>query len=181
MGTEWYCVQCVSDDDCGLGGTCDTNTFSCSGGTVAPTDACEKDSDCDAGITEFDLACDTQTGYCYDAKGKCDGVTAFCKGGGECLNLLDVLTGGGGGLPSDFPGMMGGGGGATLPGYCECESSGGGLEGLFGGLLGGGDGPCGEATCLPLGDVLGFGGGVGGGGTEEGVSVCFDLGDLLGN
>ncbi|MBI03219.1 MAG: hypothetical protein CL468_04215, partial [Acidimicrobiaceae bacterium] len=161
LGNERYCVQCVSDEDCGLGGTCDTVSLSCSGGFgLTPPEPCIQQSDCDAGITDYDLKCDQQSGLCIDSKGKCDNVTAFCKGGGECVDLMEVLTDGGGGQP--IPGGMGGGG-ATLPGYCECEG-GGGLEDLFGGLLGGGNEVCGDGICLALGDVLSFAGGGGGGG-----------------
>ncbi|MEE2779792.1 MAG: hypothetical protein VYE15_04655 [Myxococcota bacterium] len=185
VGEEWYCVQCTSDEDCGLGGTCDTATYSCSGGTVSAEEPCTTDADCDAGITDYNLKCDAATGYCHDTSGKCDDVTAFCKGGGECLSLLDALMGGagggGGGIPPEFPGMTGTG--STLPGYCKCDSSGG-LEDFFGGFLpgggGGGTDVCGDAICLNLGDVLGFagGGGGGGGGGGDETSVCFDLGGL---
>lgn len=152
VGGEFYCVQCNQDSDCGLGGTCNTATYSCEGGTVTPTDACTSDADCDPGLTGYDLACDTGSGYCYDKNGGCDDVTAFCKGGGDCLDLLSALMGGGGGVPGGLPGMPGGG--MTLPGLCPCSIP----------FL---DPSCGDATCLPLGQILGTGSG-----TE---SYCFSL------
>jgi Cys-rich repeat protein len=153
VGGEIYCVQCTTDEHCGLGGVCNTATYSCEGGTVTPTDACESDADCDPGLTGFDLACETSTGYCYDKNGGCDGITAFCKGGGECLDLLSAFMGGGGGLPGGgLPGMPGGG--MTLPGLCPCDIP----------FI---DPNCGSAICLPLGDITGGGGG--------GGSYCFSL------
>jgi len=153
VGGDFYCVQCTLDEHCGVGGTCNAATYSCEGGTVTPTEACTSDSDCDPGLTGFDLACDTSTGYCYDKNGGCDGVTAFCKGGKECMDLMSALMGGAGGLPGGLPGMPGGGG-MTMPGMCACDVP----------FL---DPNCGSATCLPLGDILGGGSGTG--------NFCFSL------
>jgi len=149
VGGEIYCVQCTTDEHCGVGGICNTATYSCEGGTVTPTDACESDADCDPGLTGFNLACETSTGYCYDKDGGCDGITAHCKGGGECMDLMSLLMGGGGGLPpGGIPGFPGGGAGSTLPGFCECD-----IPFIS---------DCGSATCLPIGELLGGGGGGGG-------------------
>jgi Cys-rich repeat protein len=146
VGGEIYCVQCTTDDHCGLGGVCNTATYSCEGGTVTPTDACESDADCDPGLTGFDLGCDTSTGYCYDKDGGCDGITAHCKGGKDCMDLMSLLLGGGGGLPpGGIPGFPGGGSGSTLPGFCECDVP----------FIS----DCGSATCLPIGELFGGGSG----------------------
>ena len=119
IGTDFYCVQCGSDTDCGLGGHCNLSTFACEGGTVTNTDPCTSDADCDdGGVSGYTLRCDQPTGYCYDVDGKCDSVTGFCPGtDGQihpCKSLLD-LFGGAGGLPPEFSG------GATIPGNCACS------------------------------------------------------------
>jgi len=61
-------------------------------------------------------------GYCYDKSGACDGITAMCAFGGDCVQGLgDLLGGMGGGLPG------GGGGGTPAPpmapaaGACSCD------------------------------------------------------------
>lgn len=119
IGTDFYCVQCDNDEDCGLGGLCNQSTFACEGGTVVNTDPCTADADCDdGGVSGYTLKCDTGTGYCYDTAGKCDGVTAFCPGTDgaihPCKSLLD-LFGAGGALPPEATG------GATIPGNCACS------------------------------------------------------------
>ncbi|TNF24024.1 MAG: hypothetical protein EP329_26010 [Deltaproteobacteria bacterium] len=163
IGTDFYCVQCDSDDDCGLGGTCNQSTFACEGGTVTNTDPCENDADCDdGGVSGYQLACDTSTGYCYDLGGSCDGVTAYCPGTlpstgapPNCISILDAFGGGGaGGLP---------GGGATIPGFCGCEP----LDPL--GLTS----TCQSGFCLDLAAILAL---LGGGGTPSSSGAfCFSL------
>ncbi len=118
IGDDHYCVQCTSDRDCGLGGTCNNQTFACEGGTVTNTDPCTSDADCDdGGVSGYTLKCDEPSGYCYDANGRCDDVSAFCPGTDgvlhPCKSLLDLL--GEMGLPTDL------GGGVTLPGNCTCS------------------------------------------------------------
>lgn len=115
VGGDYYCVQCTDDSYCGTGGTCNLETYSCEGGTVIPGDACESDADCDPGITGFDLACDVDSGLCYDKGGACDDVTAYCVGGYDCLSFFEAF---GGGTFPDIP--LPGGGGSTVAGVCEC-------------------------------------------------------------
>jgi Cys-rich repeat protein len=117
VGGDYYCVQCTGDAECGVGGTCNLNTYSCEGGTVTPTDACETDADCDAGVSGFTLTCHPD-GYCIDVTGQCDDITAFCIGGNKCVSLIEQFIGGGLELPPELLG--GGAGGATLAGACEC-------------------------------------------------------------
>jgi hypothetical protein len=151
---EYYCVQCTDDTFCGAGGTCNLETYSCQGGTVTPTDPCTSDADCDAGVSGFDLYCG-EDGLCHDKEGGCDDITAFCKNGNECTDLLSLL--GGGGLPGGLPG----GGGATLPGVCECTPDGSPVAGLplpLPGLSGSKDCPDG-VVCGNLFDLLGGGAG----------------------
>ena len=122
---QWSCVECKTDDDCKTknAGTCSAKTYTCSGtigtGTGPDKGTCKADSDCNnAGTTSFDLACDVPTGLCYDAKGKCDNVVAFCnaKAGSSCK--IDA----GGGLPGGLP-IPGGGGlpGGSAPGVGSCS------------------------------------------------------------
>ncbi|MSP93139.1 MAG: hypothetical protein EXR79_15285 [Myxococcales bacterium] len=130
---QWSCVECKTDDNCKTknAGTCSAKTYTCSGtigtGTGPDKGTCKGDGDCkNAGTTNFDLACDVATGLCYDTKGKCDNVVAFCnaKAGSSC-KIAE-----GGGLPGGIPGMPGGGGGAPggAPGVgsCSCPGSSGG-------------------------------------------------------
>ena len=161
IGTDFYCVQCSTDEDCGLGGVCNQSTFACEGGTVTNTDPCTSDADCDdGGVSGYNLVCDTTTGYCYDTAGSCDDVTAYCPGTlpstgapPECLSILDAF--GGGGIPDM--------GGATIPGFCGCEP----LDAL--GLTS----TCQTGFCLDLGAILAL---LGGGtpGPSSGA-FCFSL------
>ena len=159
---EFYCVQCTDDSYCGQGGTCQIDTYSCQGGTVNNPDPCSSDADCDAGVSGFNLACDLDSGFCYDKDGGCDDVTAFCMNGNDCVDFFELLgMAGGGGLPGGLPG----GGGATLPGSCECTPKGGAIPGL----------PSESDDCPPgvlCGNFLDLLGGLGGGGGGGGKNVC---------
>jgi Cys-rich repeat protein len=107
---QWVCVQCSEDSHCPTN-QCDLTSFTCAGGGPPPAQGNCGSSGCAA-----PLACDSGTGLCYDPTGNCDNITSFCPNGGECLDFLSMLGGGGGGLPS-LP-IPGGGG---LPGNCTCE------------------------------------------------------------
>lgn len=120
VGGEFFCVPCTDDSYCLSGCTCDTSSYTCEGNCDADTLKCKSDADCDPGITGFDLTCELSTGLCVDSSGGCDDITAFCKGGGKCVNILDAFGGAGGGLPIPLPGA-GDGGTPTLPGGCECD------------------------------------------------------------
>ena len=158
-----YCVQCETNEDCvalnGEGSTCNTSTYACEGGVVAPANKCETDSDCAATAAGFSLRCHVASGFCYDTTGSRDDVTAFCPGNDgqvrPCQSLLALF--GGGALPP-LPGG-GGSGGGTLPGFCSCDP----------GPLGIGQGTCLSGTCLDLGSLLGGGGG------GASTPVCFSL------
>ena len=117
VGGDYYCVQCTTDAECGQGGTCNLQTYSCEGGTISVPDACTQDSDCDPGVSGFDLECDLGTGLCVDKEGGCDDVTAFCRNGAECISLIEALTGDLGGSLPELPGTEG----DTIPGACACE------------------------------------------------------------
>jgi len=160
IGNDWYCVQCAVDADCGAGGSCNTQTFACQGGTVTPTDPCSSSADCVDPTGTFNLACDTSTGLCYDTNGMCDGVTAHCRGTlpstGEpprCMSLLEAFGGGA------FPSMPGGG--TAIPGYCGCE--------WIVPLL---VSTCESGTCLDLGAIMAL---LGGGTSSGSGAFCFSL------
>jgi len=135
----WSCVECKSDTTCEAkkAGTCSPTKFTCAGtvgaGTGPSKGTCKSDSECVNGpSTTFDLACDTASGLCFDKKGNCDNVAAFCNAaaGSSCKQMADLL-GGAGGLPGGIPGLPSGGGSpGGLPGggYCSCggTASGGG-------------------------------------------------------
>ena len=160
---EFYCVQCTDDSYC-AGGTCKLETFTCVGGFIPPEDACESTADCDPGITNYTLACDTTSGVCYDMSGGCDDITAFCKGGGKCLNIMEQFMGEGLGIP-EMPGMEGTG--TALPGgACACTPD---------GPLGFTSSECPEGTlCMGMASLFEL---LGAGGTGIGGKVCtaFDL------
>ena len=59
-----------------------------------------------------------QNSLCIDPTGACDGVTVMCPGGNQCISLIDLLTGGGGGAGQLPPGSGGG-----IPGICGCTPS----------------------------------------------------------
>jgi hypothetical protein len=130
---NWSCVECATDADCAAKGkgTCSSKTFTCSAtssGSAPTLGSCKSDTDCPAGTTGFDLACDVGTGLCYDKAGQCDNLAAFCNAakGSVCLSFDGLGLGGGGGLPQ-IPGLPGGGGsGPTTPGagVCSCGSTG---------------------------------------------------------
>ena len=167
IGSDFYCVQCDTNDDCGVGGTCNPSTFACEGGTVTNNDPCASDADCDdGGVSGYNLVCDTSTGYCYDVAGSCDDVTAYCPGTlpstgapPKCMSILEAFGGGmgGGGLPDM--------GGATIPGFCSCEP----LDPL--GLTS----TCQTGFCLNLSAIMALLGG----GTPTGSdgAFCFSLGN----
>lgn len=129
---SWSCVECATDNDCAATGkgTCG-KTYTCSATTNGggPTSgSCKSDSDCPAGTTGFDLACDVPTGLCYDKKGQCDNIAAFCNAAaGSVCKPFDGLGLGGGGLPQ-IPGLPGGGSGPATSGagVCSCGASSGG-------------------------------------------------------
>ena len=124
------CVECAKDEDCKKkdAGTCDPKTYTCSkttqGGAPDSGD-CKTDADCvkKAGpTTKFDIACDANSGLCYDKNGYCDNITAFCNGkaGSKCKEQ-DLLGGGGGG---SIPGLPAPPGGAQPgSGVCSCGAA----------------------------------------------------------
>ncbi len=129
---NWSCVECAADDDCKATdkGTCSPKTYTCSGttqGTGPSKGECKTDADCPAGTTGFDLACDTKTGLCYDKKGQCDNIAAFCDAAaGSTCKPFDGLGLGGAGLPQ-IPGLPGSGGGSgpatSGAGVCSCGAT----------------------------------------------------------
>ena len=124
----WSCVECATDDDCKKSGkgSCSAKTFTCSGstgGTITPTTKCKADADCKAGTSGFTLVGDVATETCYDTKGQCDNVVAFCnaKAGSVC-KPFDLLGLGGGGLPS-IPGLPSTTPASSGAGVCSCGSA----------------------------------------------------------
>lgn len=109
---QWVCVQCSDNSHCSTN-QCDLATYTCQGGGPAPAQGNCGSQGCAPGLN-----CDTNSGLCYDPMGQCDNVTSFCPNGGECLDLLSMLTGGSGGIPGGLPIPAGGG----LPGNCTCTS-----------------------------------------------------------
>jgi len=118
------CVQCTPEDKSyctAIGGTdCDPNTYTCIGGNPGNLGGSSCSSAADCPPSPFDGApMECANGYCYDKSGACDGITAMCPFGGDCVQGLgDLLGGMGGGLP--------GGGGGTSPvapaaGACSCD------------------------------------------------------------
>ena len=121
----WSCVECVTDSDCAKNskGTCSATTYTCSGGggTGPTTGTCKMDSDCvNTGMNVFDLHCDTASGLCYDAAGKCDNVAAFCMAGkgSTCTTPLPGLPGGPGGTAGSCTCKYGSSGGSTTNPIC---------------------------------------------------------------
>jgi hypothetical protein len=114
------CVSCTSDAHC-PGGACNTTTYGCEGG--ANDRGCAGDcliAGCRSVSGQFTLACDPESGCCYDTTGLCDDVEAFCKtaSGSECQSIFEIFMGGaipGGGLP----GMEG----AFVGGLCTCDAA----------------------------------------------------------
>ena len=104
---EKSCVQCTDDSHC-TSGAC--KNYWCEGGGSGPVSGECQTNGCPTS-SQFVLACDQNTGLCFDTAGSCDGITAFCDAasGSTCVNLLDSLGGGGGtGLPPDLlPGAFG--------------------------------------------------------------------------
>lgn len=130
----WSCVECATDADCAAKkkGSCSAKTFTCSGttaggGTVTPSTKCKADSDCKPGTSGFTLKCDVPTGTCYDVKGQCDNIVAFCNASkGSVCKPFDLLGlgGAGGGLPS-IPGLPSSTPSSSGAGVCSCGTSGG--------------------------------------------------------
>jgi hypothetical protein len=119
----WSCVECSTDKDCAdkSKGTCSGKTYTCSGsvgaGTGPSSGTCKADSDCANGpSTTFSLKCDVKSGLCYDEKGFCDNLVAFCNAaaGSNCAPVGGLPTGG-------IPGLPGAGGGASA---CTCPLGG---------------------------------------------------------
>lgn len=169
IGSDSYCVQCATNEDCGVNGTCNTSTYACEGGTVTPTDKCTQDADCDDGSsTGFVLHCDKPTGLCYDEAGGCDDVTAFCINSAgvqtECRSLLDMFGGGAGGLPPELTG------GGTIPGNCGCTCTG-------GVCIGPGDCRDQSWSCVDFASLLAL---IGGGTPTSSSPICMDMSSLLG-
>jgi hypothetical protein len=162
IGSDSYCVQCATNEDCGVGGTCNTSTYACEGGTVTPTEKCEDDSDCDpGGSTGFVLTCHKPTGLCVDASGQCDDVTAFCVSANgaqtTCVSFFEMFGAGGGvSLPPELAG------GGTIPGFCSCTCD---IPGL---CIGPGDCRPGTGNCADLAALLSSG--------TTSNPVCFDFG-----
>ncbi|MFH1529552.1 MAG: hypothetical protein ABIK09_02335 [Pseudomonadota bacterium] len=169
----WSCVQCTDDSYCTGTQTCNTTIFACAGegGSDQNCNGCSSAGDCVSLSGLFTLDCDIPSGCCYDTAGGCDGVEAFCPGG-ECVSLLDLLGGGGGGLPIPMEGL-----GMAV---CSCEEPAdimGLMTCLFGACPTGGC--AGGAACVDPTALLGM---LGGGtpGTPAATGYCIDIGALLG-
>ena len=111
------CVPCTGDEHCNPGAHCELAIYTCDdAGAVNCNQDCVSGG-CPLG-TQFDLLCDPQSGCCYDAKGSCDNVVAFCNeaSGSTCMNLLEIF--GGGALPD-----LGGTGGSAFSGMCTCDGA----------------------------------------------------------
>lgn len=127
------CCECQTDADCKCPGCkCSPTAYSCvdsngqlcgqppnCGGQTCSA-VCQTDNDC-MSASGVELKCDPGMKVCYDPKGSCDNQTSCCGMGGECMDILSLLLGGGMPLPG-MPGMPGGGG---MPGlgfmYCTCK------------------------------------------------------------
>lgn len=122
VGGTWQCVQCAKDTDCKLA-NCKCSNNLCvdsSTGQVCATSVtcgaeCSADEDCPPGQSGETLSCNTQFNVCFKPGGGCDGVTACCGPGQQCVDLLMLLFGGGIGIPG-MPGMP------TAMGYCSCNT-----------------------------------------------------------
>jgi hypothetical protein len=98
------CVQCLQDENCGVGQGCDVNTNRCVAMPCRGV-ACQNGSQCDmqtgrcnpgcqsandcADPTTMD--CNPQTGQCFNTNGTCDpaGRDSVCAPGSTCMpNLL---------------------------------------------------------------------------------------------
>lgn len=173
------CVPCTEDAHCGTG-ACDTSTYLCDNHGIT-----ECGQDCvingcpDA--PQFDLACDTRTGCCYDRDGNCDNVVAFCneEGGSECMSMMDIFMGGM--IPGGLPGMDSG---EFIGGMCTCDAAAHTLCNLLP------NNPMCDAAprchdgvnCLPLGTIMELlMGGAGGGDLLFGGDMCtsMSLGDMF--
>jgi hypothetical protein len=182
------CVECTEDSQCDSGCTCDTAQYICTStgggycnqGTAGCTGNCQTTGCVDSTGQYPNLACDANSGCCYDASGGCDNTTAYCvQPNQECKSIMDVFGGGMGGIP----GMPGG----TMPGlgFCNCTGD---LQAqmacLMGGL-GGGLIPVDPNTiccpspmvCMDAGQVLGLLGGSGG--LPLDISLCVDPTKLM--
>ncbi len=122
VGGTWQCVQCAVDADCTLPNCkCSNNLcVDASTGQVCAAGAqcgvaCQSDADCPPGQSGETLACNVSFKTCYKPGGGCDGVTACCAPGHQCVDLLMLLFGGGIGIPG-MPGMP------VAMGYCSCNT-----------------------------------------------------------
>lgn len=172
------CVPCTGDEHC-PGGTCNTTTYSCEGGVAGG--GCAGDcvtAGCPSTTGQFDLACDPESGCCYDTTGLCDNVEAFCNtaSGSECKSIFEIFAGGA--IPGgSIPGMEG----AFVGGMCTCDAAGSGFCNLFpDNALCAGVPKCPEGVgCMPMKtafDILLALTGGGGGALLFQGDVCMSLG-----
>ena len=174
------CVPCTEDAHCD-GGTCDTATYRCSN---AGAESCNQScvtSGCPSG-TAYTLACDPESGCCYDTNGSCDNVVAFCREqtGSECVSVLEMFSGGSSGIP----GLPGGEDGQPAGGMCSCDATASMLCGLMPDSPGCEGAPlCYDGlNCMGLGTIMELLVGLGGGGVlpgAENLDVCLSY-SLLG-
>ena len=129
---NWMCAACdpKAKNSCPTGCHCDPNSFSCvdqnnmicgSGNGGGGSCSCTKDSDCqNPNNPNQQLKCSSK-GFCYDPKGKCDGVHACCdtSTNSQCYDLMGLLMGGMGGGLGSLP--LPGGGGGMMMGACTCD------------------------------------------------------------
>ena len=172
VGGTWQCVQCATDADCSAVPNCKCGNYICvdnSTGQVCSTQStcgvsCNDSSECPPGQNGETLTCNTQFHVCFKAGG-CDGATACCGPGQQCVDLLMLLFGGGMGLPGMPPGT------GTGMGYCSCNTQ--------ADCLGGE--PCtpmGILCAIPLiGTIICPGGSLP---PTVPQNMCFDISQLLG-
>ncbi len=157
---DWVCVECAETADCDEGCSCDHATWACDCPGPDPGGECVSEG-CLPGTAGWTLYCDSSSGLCYEPNGQCDGVTAYCRNGFECVSILDGITGGGG-----LPGLSDG------TGVCQCQPSGQGL------LWPTDPDVCGsDASCVNFGNLMSLLGYPDLSGTG---SVCFDMSALIG-
>ena len=86
----WSCVQCKYDEDCTQGASCDEDLHACVGAKNGYCATCETDETCVTLAGSSQLACDVESGCCYDVDGWCDGLLAYCPDG-SCQGLWSAL------------------------------------------------------------------------------------------
>ena len=154
------CVPCTEDAHCGTG-TCDRATFSC---TCASGTTCAEDCAQDCAVNgcpdddRFHLRCDPNSGCCYDERGFCDNVTAFCHeaSGSTCISVFDIFSGGH--LPGGQPDWLPTEGLFTIftGGLCSCDAGAAALCELLPSLPICDEKPAcyDDPSCLPIGSLI---------------------------